>query len=577
MPRRGRELTSRSEFYGGTFLKDHKVADTGQANTISLGYSYARKTDATSGIQPGSARGFLMPLNDWVTLDQVGVHFQNGATEGTGSCMVAIYKNVDRFEGVRGHFTNPGRQIFFQDVQATGSAAHVATEALDEGTITLPPGLYWVVCGLLVTATRLYKRHAAYYNAMWTTTTDLAEGVDYSDLGVLSTDADMLWATFRVAETWPGSGLHNFDRRVQLTADTHIPQDNDTVTDHTSVANTVYYVPFEIPVGRVLSEMKVHQDTGTSDLELGVYTHKPGVGPDGLIVKTGPTSHGAGFFAFSSIGQYLPAGKYWAALQVDTAITDGFKGGISSNLMFSNAVDEYPQYCMTESSATTLPATATPSDGLNLGPKMWISFEEGVHGVMRSSELHIPGAVMPIKDQWIGPMCTPIVVASQKFVPSAQELYCIPIINEMPVRSLDLQAIMQAFEDDATETVRLGYYRDNGSFYPGVLLEDSGNKDMQSNPSHRVSTPSTLVQPPGVYWVAILIHAITDAQFSRHFSCHPNTFHHNADAVDYSGLRATSQGTGALPDPAPSGMVPSATPRLNIGLATASFGPPVLF
>ena len=566
MSKWARQHTSRSEFYGGTFLKDHKVA-SGQGNTISLGYTFGRKADATSGAND-VARGFLMPLNDWVTLDKVGVHFQNGGSAGVGSCLVAIYKNMDRFNVTRNYFTNPGRQIFFQQVDATQEAAHVAEEALDIGTITLAPGLYWVVCELVATATRLYKRHAAYYNAMWTSTTPLVEGTDYSDDGILATDAAMLWATFRVSETWPGSGHHNFDRRVQPFLDTHIPWDSDVTTDFTSATNTIYYVPFEIPVGRRLSEMKVKHDTTDSAMEIGVYTHKPGVGPDGLIIRAIDASHSPGFFAFSSIGQYLPAGKYWVGFQADTASV--YKGGISNNLMFSNAVDEYPQYCMTES-GSTLPATATPSDGLDLGPHVWISFEESVHGVMRSSELHIPGAVMPIRDQWIGGMCTPVAIGSQKFVTvTAEDLFCIPIINEMPVSSADLVCIMQAFEDDGTETVRLGYYRDNGSFYPGVLLADSGDLDLQSNPSFRVSTP--LIHPPGVYWVAILFHTALDAaQFSRHESCHPNTFHHAATALDLSGLLAASQGTGALPNPAPSGMAPSATPRLIVGVEKVLF------
>lgn len=56
---------------------------------------------------------------------------------------------------------------------------------------------------------------------------------------------------------------------------------------------------------------------------------------------------------------------------------------------------------------------------------------------------------------------------------------------------------------DVGSTVRLGIYRDNGSFYPGALVLDAGNILGDSATLQEITTNLKLA--PGVYWIGAVV------------------------------------------------------------------------
>ena len=583
MTRNARQMTSRPAYYSGNLLNDHKHprkgASIGLGFTYALGNNFSPNAAKTSGAGANQLRGVIMPISDWVLLDKVAVHFQEGDTAATLS--VAIYRDIEGFveDGVSDarSWNHPALPISFDTLSATGTGPEVVTK--DITPFWLAPGVYWVVCSRAGSASgKTYERSPAYYPGALHGGT-LTEHLDLSALGILQmggAQATLLWACFHVAQVSPAASHLRQDFRIQFDHEQSSEYDDDaTGQDFTvSGANTISYMPFPLSVGRVLERIEVeHLSSVTTDFEVGLYTHDPDKGPDGLINKAITTSHANGIVGFD-LDQYLGAGRYWIGVQVDAASAK-FHGGISNNLMFADSVDNYPQFCMTEA-GSTLPATATPSGGAIQGPQVRLSYREGVSGVQRDSTLTLPGSPLPIKGQYIGPMVALFETNSRKLLTANGDIDFVPILCEMPVRCL--QVIVRQLTPDAAGSFRLGLYADDGSFYPGKLLEGSDPIAGTGTIGYQyVGGPYTM--GPGLYWLACKTVNIGGVEFMQYYTTNPNAVFPSAAVFnDQFGFHETGTTVGdALPATAPTDMImTSGSPRLESVLDRGVGSPHIL-
>lgn len=93
---------------------------------------------------------------------------------------------------------------------------------------------------------------------------------------------------------------------------------NSTTTTFTTAANTLYAVPFYVPVAVTYTSITIEVTTlaGGKSLRLGIYTDSTGV-PNTLVVDAGTVSAATTGAKTITISQALSAGWYWLAMVGD--------------------------------------------------------------------------------------------------------------------------------------------------------------------------------------------------------------------------------------------------------------------
>jgi len=99
---------------------------------------------------------------------------------------------------------------------------------------------------------------------------------------------------------------------------------------------------------------------------------------------------------------------------------------------------------------------------------------------------------------------------------------------------------------DAGKKCRLGLYRDDGSFYPGALLLDSGELDVSTEGTKDVATALEL--DAGMYWIACVSDGVPGVRHTfQGLGLKGNVA---VPRFSYAGYRKDC-GYGVLPDPFP--------------------------
>lgn len=120
----------------------------------------------------------------------------------------------------------------------------------------------------------------------------------------------------------------------------------------------------------------------------------------------------------------------------------------------------------------------------------------------------------------------------------------------------------------AGKSARLGIYYDDGDGYPGALLTDAGEVDIEDAASKYIDLDPTIQLTKGLYWLCIICEAECRPRY-RFWNTHWSPIGaHGGGYITYL-CWTKAQAYGALPDPFPSGATADGHP-VGIALRVAS-------